>query len=204
MSIILHHKPFFPDQPDNVEVFWGYGLYGENPGNYIKKPMCECTGNEIMEELQYHLGMLDIKDELLAHTHVSTCMMPYITSQFMPRHIADKPKLIPDGCTNLAFIGQYMETPSDAVFTVEISCRTGMHAAYRLAGIEKKEVEVSPTFYGMRFVLAMVRKFQNIDKFTEKDLPKINPFKIKKMALIFLNQFEDKPSIYPGKEPPKM
>ena len=81
--------------------------------------------------------MLDLRDEMLAHTYVSTCMMPYITSQFMPRHISDRPKVVPDGCTSLAFIGQYVETPSDAVFTVETSCRTGMYAAYALSGVEK-------------------------------------------------------------------
>lgn len=203
MSIILHHKPFFPNQPDNVEVFWGYGLYGENEGNYIKKPMCDCTGNEIMEELLYHLGMLDMKDELLAHTYVSTCMMPYITSQFMPRHIADRPLVVPNGCTNLAFIGQYVETPEDAVFTVETSCRTAMHAVYRLTGIAKKELEVAATFYDMRFILAEAKKFQNIETFSAANMPKINPFKIKEtigMVTDFLNNIEDHPSLYPGKK----
>jgi myosin-crossreactive antigen len=47
-------------------------------------------------------------------------MMPYITSQFMPHKISDRPRIVPDGCTNLAFIGQYVEVPGDAVFTVEM------------------------------------------------------------------------------------
>lgn len=150
MSFIPYHAPYFPDQPDDVQVGWGYGLYGENIGSYIKKPMCECTGEEILTELLYHLDMLDLKDEMLTHTYVSTCMMPYITSQFMPRNISDRPKLIPDGCTNIAFIGQYVESPEDAVFTVETSCRTGMIAAYALSGIEKKPLEIASTFYDVR------------------------------------------------------
>jgi oleate hydratase len=205
MSFVLHHKPFFPDQPDNVEVFWAYGLYGENVGNCIKKPMCECTGNEMMTELLYHLGMLDMKDELLAHSYISTAMMPYITSQFMPRRIADRPEVVPAGCTNLAFIGQFVETPEDAVFTVETSCRTAMHAVYQLTGIEKKQVEVAPTFYDMRFVLALFKKFKNIDTFTRSDLPKINPLKIgemEKKILTSLNQVEPMPILYPGREKP--
>ena len=40
-------------------------------------------------------------------------MMPYITSQFMPRKISDRPKVIPEGCVNLAFIGQFVELPGD-------------------------------------------------------------------------------------------
>lgn len=205
MSIILHHKPFFPNQPDNVEVFWVYGLYGENVGDYIKKPMCECTGNEMMAELLYHLGMLYMLDELLAHTYVSTCMMPYITSQFMPRKIADRPKVVPDGCTNMAFMGQYVETPEDCVFTVETSCRTAMQAVYALTGVEKKQVEVAPTFYDMRYVLALVKKFRNIDAFTFEDLPQIDdPAKMFEkigQILSIMNQIE-MPTLYPGRDKP--
>lgn len=54
IGFILHHKPFSPDQADDEEVFWGNGLSGENIGNYIKKPMFKCTGNEIMTEFLYH------------------------------------------------------------------------------------------------------------------------------------------------------
>jgi len=204
MSLILHHKPFYPDQPDNVEVFWAYGLYGENTGDYIKKPMCDCTGNEIMTELLYHLGMLDMKDELLAHSYISTCMMPYITSQFMPRKIADRPKIVPDGCTNLAFIGQYVETPEDAVFTVETSVRTAMQAVHALTNVDKDPIEVAPTFYDMRCVLALVKKFADVDKLSVKDLPKINPRQLKtyqQQLVDFLNNnIEPMPKLYPGRD----
>lgn len=206
ISYLAYHAPYFPNQPENVQVGWGYGLWGERPGNYIKKPMCECTGDEIMTEMLYHFGMLDIKDELLKHSYISTCMMPYITSQFMPRNIADRPKIIPDGCTNLAFIGQFVETPEDAVFTVETSCRTGMYAAYQLSGVEKKPLEVAPTFYDLRYIIGQLKKIQNIDgEITAKDLPKINPLKIReteKTLLKLVNGIEKYPSLYPGKEPP--
>ena len=206
LSFIPYHAPYFPDQADNVQVGWGYGLWGEREGNYVKKPMCECTGDEILTELLYHLDMLDLKDELIKHTYMSTCMMPYITSQFMPREIKDRPTVVPEGCTNLAFIGQYVETPSDAVFTVETSCRTGMYAAYALTGVEKKTLEVAPTFYDMRYIIAQLKKIQNIQgDIKASDLPKINPFKLHEMQeelLKLLNNIEDYPSIYPGKEPP--
>ena len=206
LSFIPYHAPYFPNQPKNVQVGWGYALYGEREGIYIKKPMCECTGNEILTELLYHLDMLDLKDEMIKHTYMSTCMMPYITSQFMPRNIADRPKVVPEGCTNLAFIGQYVETPEDAVFTVETSCRTGMYAAYALAGIEKKPLEVAPTFYDVRYIIAQLKKIQNINgDITAKDLPKINPLKIKEMQeemINLINGIEKYPSLYPGKYPP--
>lgn len=207
ISYLAYHAPYFPNQPDNVQVGWGYGLYGEKPGNYIKKPMCECTGEEILTEVLYHFGMLDLKDEMLKHTYISTCMMPYITSQFMPRKMTDRPKVVPDGCKNLAFIGQYVETPSDAVFTVETSCRTGMYAVYELSGVEKKTLEIAPTFYDVRYILAQLKKVQNIQgEITEKDLPVINPFKIKetqRTVLKLVNSVDAYPSLFPGKESPK-
>lgn len=205
MSFIPYHAPYFPNQPENVQVGWGYGLYGENPGDYIKKPMCDCTGEEILTEMLFHFGMLDLKDELLKHTYISTCMMPYVTSQFMPRNIEDRPKVIPEGCTNLAFIGQYVETPEDAVFTVETSCRTGMYAAYALSGVEKKTIEIAPTFYDIRYIVAQIKKFNNIKgEFSEKDLPKLNPIKIKQLEKEFvslINRIEKYPTLYPGKNP---
>lgn len=206
ISYLAYHSPYFPNQPEGVQVGWGYGLYGEREGNYIKKPMCECTGEEIITELLYHLDMLNLRDELLKHTYVSTCMMPYITSQFMPRMIADRPKVVPDGCTNLAFIGQYVETPEDAVFTVETSCRTGMYAVYALTGLEKKSLEVAPTFYDVRYIIAQLKKIRGIKgDITHKDLPRINPLKLKQMEndmLDLLNSVEKYPSLFPGKDMP--
>ena len=34
----------------------GYVLFTDRPGNFIKKPVRECTGNEIFSELLYHCG----------------------------------------------------------------------------------------------------------------------------------------------------
>ncbi len=97
LGFILHHKPFFPDQADDEDVFWGNGLSGENICDCIKKRMFDCTGDEIMTEFLCHLGLLEMKDELLAHAYVSTCMMPFINSEFMPRRVTDRPKVVPDG-----------------------------------------------------------------------------------------------------------
>lgn len=180
ISIILHHKPFYPDQADDEEVFWGYGLFGENVGDYVKKPMCECTGEEIMTELLYHLNLLDMKDEVLSHSYISTCMMPYITSQFMPRKVSDRPRNVPEGCTNLGFIGQYVEIPGDVVFTVETSVRTGLEAVYKLTKLDREIIPVNQTKYDIRYVVDRMRKFAGaFDRpITEDDLPKVNPMKL--------------------------
>jgi len=72
-------------------------------------------------------------------------MMPYITSQFMPRTGKDRPQVIPEGSKNLAFIGQYAEIPDDVVFTVEYSVRTAQTAVFGLLNLDK---EVSPFYKG--------------------------------------------------------
>ena len=89
------------------------------PGDYVKKPMRECTGREITEEWLYHLGVPveEIPDMAAGSAHCVLCMMPYITAFFMPGAEGDRPKVVPEGCTNFAFIGQFSDTVRDTVFT---------------------------------------------------------------------------------------
>ncbi len=62
MSFVIARQPHFPNQPDDVKIFWGYGLYPDRKGNYIDKTMAECTGAEMLEELYYHLKIQDIDE----------------------------------------------------------------------------------------------------------------------------------------------
>ena len=66
----------------------------------------------------------------MAENSASTipCMMPYITAFFMPRRKGDRPDVVPEGCVNFAFLGQFAETVRDTIFTTEYSVRTGMEA----------------------------------------------------------------------------
>lgn len=182
LGFILHHKPFFPDQAEDEEVFWINGLSGDNIGNYIKKPMFECTGNEMITELLYHLNLIDMKDDLLKHTYISTCMMPYINSQFMPRKVTDRPLVVPEGCTNIGFIGQYVEVEDDAVFTVETSVRTAMEAVYKLTKLDKDILEVYPSRFDIRYLVERIKKIGGIKgKITKANLPRINPLQLWKL-----------------------
>ena len=194
ISFVLYGK-YYPYQADDEDVFWFDGLYGENVGNYIKKPMAECTGEEIMTEFLYHLGMLDIKDEVLSHTYVSTCMMPYITSQFMPRAIKDRPLVRPEGCTNLALIGQYVELPGDVVFTVETSIRTAMMAAYSLLNLDRAVSPLYTPHYDIRIIAMCLKKMLGTDTLKKSDLPTINPLRINKDIDIILEAFNSIPEV---------
>lgn len=145
MSIVLAHQPHFLDQPEGIQVFWGYGLFVDQEGDFVKKKMSDCTGEELLIELLGHLGFMAQKTEVLAAANCIPCMMPYITSQFMPRAKGDRPEIRPVGTVNLAFIGQYCEMPDDVVFTVEYSVRSAQISVYSLLGLEKA---VSPLYKG--------------------------------------------------------
>jgi oleate hydratase len=143
MSVVLPYQPHFINQPKDVNVFWGYGLFPDEEGNYIKKKMSDCTGAELLEELCHHLRFEDYIQQILNTSNCIPCMMPFITSQFMPRVKGDRPLVRPTGTTNIAFIGQYCELPDDVVFTVEYSVRSAQTAVYSLLNVDKK---VSPLY----------------------------------------------------------
>ncbi|WP_405884613.1 oleate hydratase [Streptomyces sp. NBC_01136] len=140
MSIVVPHAPHFEDQPEDVYTLWGYGLFVDREGDFIGKPMAQATGREILTELLGHLGLSDIEEQVAATTTVIPVMMPYITSQFAPRTVHDRPLVIPRGAANFAFLGQFAEIPEDVVFTVEYSVRGAMHAVYGLLGLDDHEI----------------------------------------------------------------
>jgi oleate hydratase len=146
-SIVIPHQPHFIGQPDDVSVFWGYGLAVDNPGNFVKKPMSACTGREILTEVLGHLHIEAEAPKILETSICIPCMMPFITSQFLRREKGDRPQVIPKGSKNLAFMGQFCEMPEDVVFTVEYSIRSAQTAVYRLLGLKREP----PTIYRGKF-----------------------------------------------------
>jgi oleate hydratase len=152
-SIVLPHQPHFIGQPEDVQVLWGYGLFVDVPGNFVKKPMSACTGREIMTEILGHLRLEAQAAQILGTAICIPCMMPFITSQFLPRSKGDRPQVIPEGSKNLAFVGQYCEMPDDVVFTVEYSVRSAQKAVYTLLGLEKEPPPVYKGQYDPRVLL---------------------------------------------------
>ena len=180
ISFVFYDK-YFAEQTEDEDAFWFDGLWGERIGDYIKKPMAECTGEEVLQEFLYHLGMLDEYEMLRTHCYISLTMMPYITSQFMPRNSrGDRPAVIPEGSKNYAFVGQYVELEGDVVFTVETSVRTAMMAAYGLTGIDRKVLPLYQGQYDIRWLVMCLKKMLETDEITFDDLPPINPLHMKK------------------------
>ena len=134
LSIVLFHQPHFRDQKHGAYTFWGYGLRGERCGNFVKKPMWEATGDEIIAELCGHLKLTNEQVSWFDSARVIPCRMPFITSQFMPRQPGDRPDVHPSGARNFAVIGQFCALPRDCVFTVEYSVRSARAAVAGLTG----------------------------------------------------------------------
>jgi oleate hydratase len=142
MSVVLAHQPHFDHQPKGIFVGWAYGLFPDKIGNYVKKKMSDCTGEEFLIELCHHLKFEKDISAIVKSAIIIPCMMPYITSQFLVRAKGDRPLVVPKNSENLAFIGQYAEVPDDCVFTVEYSIRTAQTAVYTLLGLDKKPTPI--------------------------------------------------------------
>ncbi len=158
MSIVIARQPHFPNQPDNVKIFWGYGLYPDRKGNYIDKTMAECTGAEMLEELYYHLKIQDLMKPVTDAGKIN-CIpvaMPFVDSLFMPRLLGDRPDVIPKGATNFAFLGQFAEAPKDCVFTVEYSVRTAQMAVYGLFDTDQKVHPMYDSAHNPKYLLGAI------------------------------------------------
>lgn len=57
MSWTVNRQPHFKQQPKDQVVVWVYSLFVDVPGDYVDKPMQECTGEEITQEWLYHMGV---------------------------------------------------------------------------------------------------------------------------------------------------
>jgi oleate hydratase len=183
LSWTVNRQPHFKQQPKDQIVVWVYSLFVDVPGDYVKKPMQECTGEEITQEWLYHMGVpVDEIPELAANA--ATCvpvMMPYVTAFFMPRKAGDRPDVVPEGSVNFAFIGQFAETTRDCIFTTEYSVRTGMEAAYELLQIERAVPEVFNSTYDVRTLLAAISALRDGKELSLPGLGMVRQRLIKKL-----------------------
>ena len=171
LSWTINRQPQFRSQNKDTVLVWLYALHTDTVGNYIKKAMRDCTGEEICQEWLYHIGMDEskIKDYSENACNTTTCFMPYINAFFQPRKNVDRPKVVPEGAVNFAFIGQFAETPRDTIFTTEYSMRTGMESVYTLLNVDRGVPEVWGSQYDIRELLRAA--YYAVDKKKINELP---------------------------------
>lgn len=187
LSWTINRQPQFRSQPKEHCLVWVYALFNDRPGDYVKKPMRDCTGKEICMEWLYHIGVPENEIEELAENSANTVpvMMPYIDAFFMPRNDTDRPKVVPDGAVNFAFIGQFAETARDTIFTTEYSIRTGMEAVYTLLNVDRGVPEVWGSTYDVRDLLNATVKLRDGEPLTQMKLGIKEKIAVKK-ALDFI------------------
>lgn len=171
LSWTINRQPQFRSQNKDTVLVWLYALHTDTEGNYIKKAMRDCTGEEICQEWLYHIGMDEskIKDYSENACNTTICFMPYINAFFQPRKNVDRPKVVPEGAVNFSFIGQFAETPRDTIFTTEYSMRTGMESVYTLLNVDRGVPEVWGSQYDIRELLRAA--YYAVDKKKINELP---------------------------------
>jgi oleate hydratase len=132
LTVTIFHQPEITPQPPGTSLWWGFLLYPDRSGNFIKKPGNACTGAEILEEVLRHLRFERQMDAIMASSVCIPCDLPYVNSVWMPCRRGDRPRVVPAGATNFGFLGQFAEVPQDVAFTIEYSARTAWEAVHRL------------------------------------------------------------------------
>ncbi|WP_367297536.1 oleate hydratase [Loigolactobacillus coryniformis] len=155
MSIVVHHQPHFTTQKPNETVIWGYFLYPRRRGEFVDKPYIKMTGKEMIQELIGQLSKVDPgpgnirdkTDQIMASViNNIPVYMPYASALFNNRAKTDRPKVIPQHATNLAFTGEFIEQPYQMIFTEQSAVRSGEIAAYHFAGIPMSHLVKTPRY----------------------------------------------------------
>ena len=172
LSWTINRQPQYRNQSKGQVLVWLYGMFSDKPGDFVKKSMRECTGQEICEEWLYHLGVpVEEIPELAAHSaNTVPVMMPFACAYFQPREEGDRPQVVPEGSVNFAFIGNFAETPRDTVFTTEYSIRTAMEAVYTLLKVDRGVPEVWGSVYDIRDLLNATVALRDGKKITDLQL----------------------------------
>lgn len=189
LSWTINRQPQFKAQNKDSVLIWVYSLSTGKEGNYVKKAMRDCTGEEVCREWLYHIGIptSEIDDLAKNACNTTTCFMPFINAFFQPRKKSDRPLVVPEGSVNFAFLGQFAETPRDTIFTTEYSIRTGMEAVYTLLNVDRAVPEVWGSQYDVRELLRAC--YYAIDK---KPISEVKlSFKEKEMLKVVLKKVKD-------------
>jgi oleate hydratase len=137
LNICIPAQPVFPRQPYIVRVLWGFALFPWSKGNYIEKPMLECSGAEVMTELLRHLNILP--ELLIRRTVTIPRVMPRMCSILLARSSRDRPEIIPQNTSNIGLIGQFVDIPRYSCADMSYGVRTAQMVVSQLMGVDIQE-----------------------------------------------------------------
>ncbi len=162
LTLTIFYQPEVIGQPSGTSLWWGYGLYPERTGDFVKKRMSSCTGAEILEEALRHLRFDQLLDRVRADSICIPCDLPYVNNIWLPRRSTDRPPVVPQGATNLGLIGQYVELSRDIAFTIEYSARSAWEAIHLLLKRGPSPPPVYQGQYDPKALLAALRVFLSL------------------------------------------
>jgi oleate hydratase len=159
LSLSIFLQPEITNQPPGTYVWWGYGLFPERNGDFVRKRMDGCTGAEILEEVLRQLRFDPQLDAIMASSICIPCNMPYANNIWLKRTRTDRPPPVPEGSTNLGLVGQYVEVPQDVAFTIEYSARTAWEAIRLLLKRGPAPPHVYQAQYDLKALFAALKVF---------------------------------------------
>lgn len=155
LSLCVPAQPVFRQQPDTVRVLWGYALFPEGIGTFTKKPMLQCSGKEIMEELLQHL---DYPSELLFQRTITIPrVMPRMSSILLAHSLDERPEPIIKDFPNLGLLGQFVEIPQYSCIDMSYSVRTAQMVISRLMDVDIPSDKPARSWLGMLLPILLLR-----------------------------------------------
>ncbi len=145
-SVLVPNHPHFRNQPEDTYIWAACGLRPFNKGNFVNKPMTECNGQDMLAEFCQHFGFVKEMPRIIENSVGVPQMMPYEMAHFLTRKIEDRPPVVPEGSTNLALMGQFVES-GECVMLVESSVRSAKIGVYSLLNVRKP---VPPVYTGIK------------------------------------------------------
>lgn len=133
ITISIPHQPVFPNQSNDTNIIYGYALSPTSQGNYVKKLMYECCGEEILIEVLSHLKFPI--ETILPTSKTIPCGTPLGTAPFLSRNSQSRPHIIPQHTSNLACVGQFVEIKDDTTLAMEYSVRGAQMSVSALMGL---------------------------------------------------------------------
>lgn len=136
LSLVSSEEAIFPDQEGKV-VIWGIGLNTRANGDFISKPLYQCTGDDIMREI---CGHLHIEQPPQSEIICRPTLLPLYRAPFQLHPSTAYPTLDPS--INVSFIGSFSQPPRHPLF--EESILQGRKVAFQslnLAIPEEQEEE---------------------------------------------------------------
>lgn len=149
LKLVFMQQHIPNNQTKNTRVILGYSLTPSTLGSFVRKPLHDCCGDEIMAELLECLGVPI--DHVLPTAITIPRMIPLGLSPLLKRASDDRPEVIPPNTTNIALVGQYVNVADETALTLQYSVRCAQVAVYRIMGLKNTIPKVEKSFIAARY-----------------------------------------------------